>query len=141
MPHRNRRTTSFSAGLVLLALVSALLVPLVSATPVSAQASGLHGRVLTGATALEGFDVTLYATSDGGGPPDTLATTTSAADGSFDLAYDVPANPGAVLYLLASNVTPPPDPGAVTLASVLGRAPYRPTSWSTNGRRSRRPTR
>jgi hypothetical protein len=79
--------------------------------------------VLTGPTALEGFDVTLYATSGGGGPPDTLATATSAADGTFDLSYDVPANPGAVLHLLASNTTPPPDPGAVTLASVLGRAP------------------
>ncbi len=120
---RSKRVSAATTGLIAAALVAALLVPIVSAGPVSAQPTTLHGRVLTGATALEGFGVTLYATSGGGGPPDTLATATSAADGSFDLSYDVPGNPGAVLYLLASNTTGPPDPGAVTLASVLGRAP------------------
>jgi hypothetical protein len=104
------------------ALVAGLLVPLASPAPVSAQASGLHGRVLSGATPLQGFDVTLYATTPGGGP-DALATATSTADGSFDISYDVPANPGAVLYVLAENTATPPDPGDITLAAVLGRAP------------------
>ena len=108
---RSRRVRVSTAGLIAAALVAALLVPIAAASPLSAQPTTLHGRVLTGATALEGFGVTLYATSGGGGPPDTLATATSAADGSFDLSYDVPGNPGAVVYLLASNTTAPPDPG------------------------------
>src|SRR2546421_3249330 len=120
---RSRRVRVSTTGLIAAALVAALVVPIAAASPLSAQPTTLHGRVLTGATALEGFGVTLYATSGGGGPPDTLATATSAADGSFDLSYDVPASPGAVLYPLASNTTAPPDPGAVTLAAVLGRAP------------------
>ena len=120
---RSRRVRASTTGLIAAALVAALLAPIAAASPLSAQSTTLHGRVVTGATALEGFDVTLYATSGGGGPPDTLATATTAADGTFDLSYEAPANAGAVLYLLASNTTPPPDPGAVTLASVLGRAP------------------
>jgi hypothetical protein len=107
---RSRRVRASTTGSIAAALVAALLVPIATASPLSAQPTTSHGRVLTGATALEGFDVTLYATSGGGGPPDTLAMATSAADGTFDLSYDVPASPGAVLYLLASNTTPPPGP-------------------------------
>src|SRR5437588_9182679 len=79
---RFRRVRVSTTGLIASALVAALLVPIAAASPLSAQPTRLHGRVLTGATPLEGFDVTLYATSGGGGPPDTLATATSAADGS-----------------------------------------------------------
>jgi sugar lactone lactonase YvrE len=119
---RSKRLRASCIALIAGALVAGLVVPLASPAPVSAQASGLHGRVLSGATPLQGFDVTLYATTAGGGP-DALATATSAADGSFDISYDGPANPGAVLYVLAENTATPPDPGDITLAAVLGRAP------------------
>jgi hypothetical protein len=128
MRHRSRRTT-VSPGLVVLAVVSALLVPLASPAPVSAQASGLHGRVLSGATPLQGFDVTLYATTPAGGP-DALATATSAADGSFDISYDVPANPGAVLYVLAESTATPPAPVNGDISPVLASSPIRAaTRW------------
>src|SRR3989440_683850 len=117
-----RRLTA-SAAFVVVVLVAALLVPLVSARPVSAQLVGLHGRVLSGATPLQSFRVTLLATTPESGAPAPLGTANSAADGSFDISYSAPANPGAVLYLRAENTTTPPDPGAITLASVLGTAP------------------
>jgi len=44
-------------------LLAALMVPIAAASPLSAQPTTLHGRVLTSATALEGFDVTPPATA------------------------------------------------------------------------------
>src|SRR4051812_1345882 len=67
-----QRLRALSMPLIAGALVAGFLVPLASPAPVSAQASGLHGRVLSGATPLQGFEVTLYATTPGGGP-DALA--------------------------------------------------------------------
>ena len=75
---RSKRLRALSMPLIAGALVAGLLVPLASPAPVSAQVSGLHGRVLSGATPLQGFEVTLYATAPGGGP-DALATATSVA--------------------------------------------------------------
>jgi hypothetical protein len=124
MPQRSAFKRPVFAGMVGLALVAAVLVPLASPSPLAAQTSGLHGRVLSGATPLQSFALTLFATGAEGAKPENLGTATSAADGSFDIAYSAPARPGAVLYLLAENTATPPDPGGIiTLASVLGRAP------------------
>jgi sugar lactone lactonase YvrE len=105
----------------------ACLACLASAPP--AFAAALHGRVASGDTGLGGYGVTLYAT-DPARPKrcaQALASSATAADGAFDLAYTPPASAEAVLYLIAESGAakkagkcPTTRDGAVVLAAVVG---------------------
>jgi sugar lactone lactonase YvrE len=109
-------------GIAVLVL-AALVIPLSSERVASAQSLSLQGKVVTGGGApLASFDVTLFAASANGGPPSSLGSAVSAVDGTFDISYETPGS-GTVLYLVAKNTVPPPAPGSVTLASVLGAVP------------------
>jgi hypothetical protein len=118
MRRRGTRRPTRAWALVAVSLVVALGVPLTLGSA-SAQTAELSGHVRTGANSLGAYTVTLYATN-GAGAPTTLGTTTSAADGSFDIPYAPGTASNSVLYVLATNTATPPNPGAAVLASVLG---------------------
>jgi hypothetical protein len=98
--------------------VTTFAVPIAAAPSASASIS-LHGEVLTNATPLAAYDVSLWATN-GSGAPGMLGTATTDGSGVFDIAYDPPADPSSVLYVVAHNTVAPPPVGAITLVNVLG---------------------
>jgi hypothetical protein len=88
-----------------------------TATVGTAQLSGL---VVSGATPLDGYAVTLYVTN-GVDAPSVLGTTLTDAGGAFGLDPTVPVPPEGVVYVVAESPIDGPLPvGARTLASVLG---------------------
>lgn len=95
-------------------LLALLLIP-ATAGPATGQ-SGLSGLVRSGPTPLEDYTVLLYATA-GGAEPVLLGVGQSGAEGAFHIEYQAPADPAAVLYLLAEG---PLVVSNLTLASVLG---------------------
>jgi len=108
-----------AAGMLVTALWSVS-----TGTPASAAPAGLHGFVRSGATEVAQATVTLYAAADAGGSPQVLGTDHASPAGEFDIAYTPPADPTAVLYVTAVARGASPNPGAVTLVTVLGTAPW-----------------
>ncbi|MFF0414022.1 hypothetical protein ACFYUY_26735 [Kitasatospora sp. NPDC004745] len=126
-------------------LLTAALLSQLAAGPAQAAPAGPPGWgpdhqcgvVRSGDTPLDGAEVTLYQAGDeAGGRPRVLARARSGEDGRFTLDYRRPADPRAVLYLLADRQpgqehrggASPDGPGGdspdgpVTLAAVLGGA-------------------
>ncbi|MER7755290.1 NHL repeat-containing protein [Kitasatospora sp. NPDC097643] len=129
-------------------LLTAVLLAQLAAGPSQAAPVGPVGRqpdhqcgvVRSGDTPLGGTEVTLYQAGDeAGGRPRVLARARSGEDGRFTLDYHRPADPSAVLYLLADGRPGPGQPtggpshggpshggpgqdGPVTLAAVLSGA-------------------
>jgi hypothetical protein len=105
---------------VLVALALACLgLGTVAGAPSAALSAHIDGHVRSDVTPLASFQVTLYVAGGDGGVASAIGTATTGIDGSFELAYDPPTVPGAVLYLLAVGASAVPQPGAVTLASVI----------------------
>lgn len=109
------------AALATLAVLGAGLVSAGVADPVSAEPANLHGHVF-GNGAPRQMLVGLFRSDADGGTATQLGSTVSAADGSFDIAYAAPTDPNAVLYVTA--ITPVPPGELLTLATVLGTAPF-----------------
>lgn len=93
-----------------------------SAEPDVAAAQGtLTGRVLSGATPLEGYTVTLYVAGSAGGAPVALGSAVTDAAGAFGFDPTAPVPANGVAYLVADSPADVPLPaGARTLTSVLG---------------------
>jgi hypothetical protein len=104
------------AGVVALGTIGSLS-PVV---PASAATTTVHGHVRSGVAPLASFEVTILQAGPDGGAPMAIGATTSAADGSFDVAVEAPTDPDAVLYALAVGPGVDPHAGAVKLAGVLG---------------------
>ena len=108
-----------SAALVAALALALLAVPV--AGPAAATPADLHGHVRSGVDPLADYTVTLYvAGGDDGSGPVALGSAVTGVAGAFELAYAAPDDPDAVLYVLAVGPSAAPNPGAVTLASVLG---------------------
>lgn len=78
----------------------------------------LRGQVLSGGIPVAATPVTLYRTPAGGsGPPASLGTAITRADGSFAIVYPRPSRSSAVFYVVVGRGV------AVRLATVLGVLP------------------
>ncbi|MFE0461642.1 hypothetical protein ACFW1A_20560 [Kitasatospora sp. NPDC058965] len=123
-------------------LLTAALLAQFAAGPSHAAVPAADGRprvdqcgvVRSADTPLGGAEVTLYRAGDGAGSaPRVLARTRSGEDGRFTLDYRPPADPRAVLYVLADlsrsgsgRHTGGRPTGPVVLAAVLGGAELPP---------------
>ncbi len=96
---------------------SAAVTPASGATVGTAQ---LNGQVVSGATPLDAYTVTLYVTN-GVGAPSVLGTSVTDAAGAFGFDPAAPVPVDGVAYLVAEGPADVPvAPGARTLTGVLG---------------------
>ena len=108
---------------VLAAVAAVIAASLVLAPATAAATPRLTGRVESGGTPLDGYEVTLYRTVPDG-LPEVVGRDVTDSSGAFSIDNPDASDPTRVYYLLAHS----PAPSEVVLASVLGAQPVAPAT-------------